>query len=536
MANANKGPAAIAEGAKRFLAGFGEFTAGQKAVVIAVVVALIGGGVLFSRWAATPTYAPMFSNLSGADAAAVVEKLQASGTPYELTDGGTTIMVPQSQVYEARLQMSADGLPSDSESGYALLDKAGVTTSDFIQQKTYQRALSEELANTVESIDGVETAVVNLAIPKDNVFLDEQDPTTASVLVGLKPGANLSDEQVTSIVNLVAGGVEGMDTENVSVVDDKGRTLSSDGATTGAQQAEANDYNTAETAKLQAMLEGVYGVGNVKATVHAELDFDEKTESRREYDYPEEVPPLSSSTTTEKYTGGATGAAGGVLGPDNIQVPAGGEGTESSYEKGSTTEDNAVNQTDTVTKSAPGAVKRKSVAVVLDATKAGAADVNQVTQMVTTAAGIDPARGDTVSVTKAAFDASAADAAAEALKAAEEEEQRAAYVGYAKTAALALLVLVMLIVVLLSFRRRKVEEIDVSTLPINLGDITGERVDEDEAVAVEAPAPVPALVAAPVDPALEAAAARRDEVVELVSRQPQEVAELLRGWLADRRS
>ncbi|NAZ76404.1 flagellar M-ring protein FliF [Kineococcus sp. T13] len=531
-----KGTAAIVENARNFVTGFKNFSAGQKAVVIAVVVALLGGAIVFSRWASTPTYTPMFTNLSGADASAMVEKLKADGVPYELTENGTTISVPQDRVYDERLAMSGAGLPSDSESGYALLDEQGVTTSEFVQQKTYQRALQDELENTIKSIKGVDTAVVNLAIPTKDVFLDEQDPTTASVLVGLKPGAELSGDQVTSVVNLVAGGVEGMDPKNVSVVDDEGNTLSSDASGSSAQQEKTSDYNTAAGSNLQAMLESVYGEGNVKATVNATLNFDDVTTTSTQYTQPEKIDPLASSTSKETYEGSGAGAAAtGVLGPDNIQVPGGTTTEGGGYAKESSTLNNSINRTDQTTKQAPGKVERQSVAVVVDAAAAGAADVNQITQIVTQAAGIDAGRGDTVSVVKTAFDASAAEEAAAALAEAEEAEEQSTLIGYAKTAALGLLVLIMLVVILLAFRRRKVETVDVLDVdPLQLGDITAddEQLKELPPV-VERPV---ALEAAPVDPALEAAAARRTEVVELVSRQPEEVAELLRGWLADRRS
>ena len=533
MAKANKGSAALVDNAKRFAAGFKDFSAGQKAVVIAVIIALVGGAVLFSRWTSTPTYAPMFSNLSGADASAMVEKLKAEGVPYELADNGSTILVPQDQVYDERLAMSGAGLPADSDSGYALLTEGNITTSEFVQQKTYQKVLSQELAKTVEAIDGVDSAVVNLAIPAKDVFLNEQDPTTASVLVKLKPGAELSSAQVTSVVNLVSGGVEGMDTENVSVVDDKGNTLSSDGSGSTAQQEKTGDYNTSSSSALQATLERVYGKGNVTATVNATLNFDDTTTTSKQYTQPQPaVDPLASTKTTETYEGTGTAAATGVLGPDNIQVPADADGT-GGYAKESETRNNSVNQTETTTVAAPGKVQRQSVAVVIDAKAAGAADVNEITQIVTQAAGIDAARGDTVSVVKTAFDDTAATEAAEALAEAEKAEEQSTLIGYAKTAGLALLVLVMLIVILVAFRRRKVETVDVLDVgpPLDLGDITG-GLKELPAV-VERPV---ALEAAPVDPALEAAAARRTEVVELVSRQPEEVAELLRGWLADRRS
>ncbi|NAZ82849.1 flagellar M-ring protein FliF [Kineococcus sp. R8] len=538
MAQATKGPAAIVEGAKRFATGFKSFSAGQKAVVLAVVTALIVGGVLFSQWVAKPTYTPMFSNLSGADASAIVEQLKSAGVPYELSDNGATISVPQAAVYEQRLQAAAEGLPADTESGYALLnEQSGVTTSEFMQQKNYQEALSSELEKTIESIDGVETSKINLAMPAKSVFLNEQDPVTASVLVMLKPGKSLTSDQVLSVVNLVARGVEGMDPKNVSVVDGKGNTLSTDDSGAGAMQQKTGDYNTAASGALQQQLEAVLGQGNVIATVNATLDFDARTSTSKQFTQPDGVDPIASSSSEEIYDG-AGNPVGGVLGPDNIQVPAGEGAGEGGYTKKDVSEENAVNTVEEVTQAAPGSVKRQSVAVVIDATKAGAADVNQITQFVTNAAGLDPGRGDTVTVTKMAFDASAATEAGAALEAAQKAEEQDALIGYAKTAALALLVLVMLIMVLVAFRRRKdesVDVLDVNAPPISLGDITDENA-EPRMLEQGVPRQRIALEPAPVDPALEAAAARRDEVVELVSRQPEEVAELLRGWLADRRS
>src|SRR6185436_4288511 len=142
-------------------------------VVLASVIAIGLGAFLFFSWSSTPDYSPLFSNLASKDAGAIVEKLDAAGTPYELTDGGQTIMVPKDQVYQLRLQMSSAGLPAESDTGYALLDQQGVTTSEFMQQVGYQRALEGELTKTIKSIDGVSSASVHLAIPKKDVFSDK---------------------------------------------------------------------------------------------------------------------------------------------------------------------------------------------------------------------------------------------------------------------------------------------------------------------------------------------------------------------------
>src|SRR5690349_13194107 len=146
------------------------FTSGQKAVTIVAILALAIGGYFFATWAGQPQYAPLFTNLAGADASSIVDKLTSDGTPYELADGGGTILVPKDKVYAERISMSSAGLPSQGEAGYALLDKQGVMTSDFMQRVTYRRALEGELGKTIRAIDGVTAATVHLAIPEKDVF------------------------------------------------------------------------------------------------------------------------------------------------------------------------------------------------------------------------------------------------------------------------------------------------------------------------------------------------------------------------------
>ena len=153
---------------------FSGFTAGQRAMTaIAVVVALVGVG-LFATWVAKPTYAPLFTGLSGTDASAITAKLTEAKQPYQLADGGLTVLVPQADVYQQRIDLSGQGLPAGGGGGdgYSLLDKQSMTSSDFQQKITYQRALEGELRQTIEAIDGVQAAVVHVAIPEEDVFTE----------------------------------------------------------------------------------------------------------------------------------------------------------------------------------------------------------------------------------------------------------------------------------------------------------------------------------------------------------------------------
>lgn len=526
----------------------GGFTTPQKVLAVLGVAVLLLGGVAFWRWASAPTMTPLFSNLAMEDASAITDQLDGAGTAYELADGGTTILVPKDQVYGLRLDMSAAGLPGSSDTGYALLDAQGVTTSQFQQQTTWQRALEGELATTIGSIASVESARVQLAIPEDDVFTDTKGKPTASVLVTTQPGRDLSDSQVQSVVHLVSSSVEGMNPDDVTVVDAAGNLLSTAGAgATGLRDQQTADYETRVTASLQQVLDQVLGKGKAVATVTADLDFDATTSTAETFSKPEGTPLLSESTTKENYTGSGAAVGGqlggtGILGPDNIAVPTGAENGTGEYLNESANRVYGTNKLTEQTQKAPGSVRRQSVSVVVDTAAAGDVDMQSLRDTVSAAAGIDATRGDVVNVTKMAFDTSGDEAAAAAAKeaaAAAAAEQRTQLI---TTGAVVLVILVLLVLALLGARRRrKAQEEDADEEPYDLGPL---QAVAPEPVALD----TSALPAGPDLEAIEAprtglvplpptdAARAREEVVDLVERQPDEVAELLRGWLvADKR-
>jgi flagellar M-ring protein FliF len=152
----------------RVIAGF---SLAQRTIAIIGVAVLALGIVALSSWLSRPTYTPLFSGMSASDANAVVEQLRSSSVPYELADGGATVLVPEKDVYDQRLAAASAGLPGSSSGGYSLLDKMGVTTSEFQQSVTFKRAIEGELAATISSIKGVTAASVQLAIPEESVFV-----------------------------------------------------------------------------------------------------------------------------------------------------------------------------------------------------------------------------------------------------------------------------------------------------------------------------------------------------------------------------
>ncbi len=269
-------PAALAGPLGRIRSALSTISLGQKVVIGLLTAGLLLGGIYFVRWITAPTMAPLFSNLASTDASAIVDELNAADVAYDLTDGGATIMVANDQVYDLRLSMSGKGLPAGSETGYALLEEQGITTSEFQQQVQYQRALEGELSQTLEALDGVRQAVVHVALPEDEVFVTDQAEPTASVLLDLAPGTSLSGEQIQAVTNLVSSSIQDMDPEQVTVADSTGQVLSAagQGVTSSAGDARSQmeqEYEARLAANAQAILDRVLGPGHAQVSVRADL-------------------------------------------------------------------------------------------------------------------------------------------------------------------------------------------------------------------------------------------------------------------------
>jgi flagellar M-ring protein FliF len=527
---------------RRITDAFKSFTPGQKAVTITAVIALVIGGYFFATWASKPSYSILFNNLSTKDASAITESLQKSGTKFELANDGQTILVPQDQVNQLRLSLSGQGLPGDAGTGYSLLDQQGITTSDFMQHTNYQRALEGELAKTIGSIEGVEAATVHLVLPQKDVFADNQDQPTASVLVASSPTQPLSGQQVQAIVHLVASSVEGLDPTQVTVAGADGKILSTGGGadvgTGGDNSTDAQTvaYQNRMNTSLQSMLDNVVGPGHAVVTTTATLDFDQTSTTSKSYQQDPSLPATSEQNSREAYNGSGN-CNGGVLGPDNIAGPGcNSAGSSSSgpgqYENSTTTRNNALNEVNKVSKSAPGSIKNLHVAVLLDSTTAGSVDPTQIQQLLSSAVGIDPTRGDTIAVSAMPFDTSAAKDAQNALTASATAAKAAKQTSLIKTGALAAVVLALMFVAWRATKRSKKRK-----------GLTGEERQhlEDMQAALEAQrlaelnAAIPAqmIEAGPdMSAELEAREERVREIEQMVKDQPEEMATLLRGWLA----
>ncbi|GLY27017.1 flagellar basal-body MS-ring/collar protein FliF [Kineosporia sp. NBRC 101731] len=513
------------------------FTAGQRAVVIIGVIALLMAAFALSKYLSQPNWTPLYGGLSGEDANAITEQLNTDGVPYQLADSGTAILVPQEQVYSERIKLAAAGLAGaangSSGEGWSLLDDQGITATEFQQSVAYQRALSGELGKTLEAMNGVDKAVVQLAIPEESVFAEETRKPTASVLLKLKPGTELADGQVQSITQLVGGSVANLSPDDVTVTDQNGELLSGSGSGAGsaANDASQTDNQTATfesrmNKSVENVLNAVVGPNNARVQVNATLNFDtQKTTSKTYTQSDPAPPPLSEAEVNEKYSG--TGAAaGGTLG-QTLPTPLNAGGGTGDYNRIQSTVNNAVNQSVAEIKAAPGKVERMTVAVVLNSKTAGAMNTNTASQLVTNALGLDPARGDSVQVSVLPFDTTAADAASKALEAQASAERTAGYLGLAKQTGLTLLVLVVVLIFLRRRKKRRIEE-EEARIEATASDLPDGMLLSPQALAHNQQLAL----------AQEADLSRdrmREEVSAMVDNQPDDVAAMLQGWLAERK-
>src|SRR5438309_470155 len=303
---------------KRVWRGLGR---GQQIGLAAVAAALVGLLFIVSTVGRGADSAIAYSGLSNDDEAAIVQKLKDAKIPYELQDGGT-IRVPSGQLQEARLATAGMGLGGKpaAGSGFELFNQPSFGQTEFTQKVNYQRALENELARSIGQMDAVDTARVHLVMPEQTLFANQQQPTTASVMLKLKPGKHLDSAQSRSISNMVAGSVQGLKPQNLTIVDINGNTLTPDdgaGSTAGlsSKQLETQrGYESTTEHNLQAMLDNVLGPGKATVRVAAVMNWDQIEQTNETYtpSDPTKTPVLTNHAITETSNGGA--AVGGVPG------------------------------------------------------------------------------------------------------------------------------------------------------------------------------------------------------------------------------
>jgi flagellar M-ring protein FliF len=402
-----------AEQAKHF---WGTRSNKQRMFLLGGAGATVALLMLFVRLLGTPEYKPLFTNLDPGDAQAVATELSTAGIPHQLSTDGKTISVPADKVDTARMQAAAQGEPHTGQMGFELFDKMSWGQTEFDEKVDYQRALEGELERSIETLSDVESARVNLVMPTDSIFLDQQQGAKASVVLKLRDG-ELSKDAVRAIARLVAGAVPQLKPQDVSIVNadtDEALGLDSGNSTDGA----GNDASLAE--KLIQTLEPVVGVGRIRATVNVQYNHATTDESQEKYD--PTVSVLLSDQKSEDHMGGSAipsgvpGTASNI--PKATKAKAAAPATSSGQ---SSTTENAqygVDKTVIHTITPAGEVQRISAAILVDdaivkTVQKGKTvfvrrphspqEMTEIRDLAEAAIGFNAQRGDTISVEDIAF-------------------------------------------------------------------------------------------------------------------------------------
>ncbi len=492
-----------------------DLTASQKSVMAAATVVVLIASAAFFTWVTQPSYTVLYSGIDETQLSQVVDSLESAGVPYRLEGGGSRVLVPQDSVYRVRADLAADGIQASVvPQGYELLDEQGLSVSDFRQRVDYQRALEGELARTLTAMGSVDSSTVHLVIPEEALFVENQEPVTASVLVD--PNGSLADSDIEAIVMLVASSVEGLEPSQVTVASTDGVVLHAageDGATAlGNRQLRlTSDFETALSADINEMLASVLGAGRASVVVRAELDFDERSTESETYS-PESATALRSQVIEETFTGAGAAPVGSV-GVDGAAIDTGDGAYD--YSRNEDTTEFGIDRVVVKTTEAPGTVERLSVAVVVDdgsLTGATAPDVTAIESLVTAAIGAQDQRGDTVEVSAVPFPA-----LPEAVEEAPVEEGGIMTLLPTIIGALVLLLVTVALFLMSRGGKKKARKGEIVELTQALSGGDGAVIDANDMANQNA---VLGLT---------------DDVIQLVERQPEEIATLLRSWLADRR-
>ena len=401
------------------LRAFGSQPSVQKVLPAFLGISALGAVALTYMMLAPAPQRTLYSDLSDSERASVVDALDKASIAYQINNNTGALTVNEDDLYQARMLVASNGALAAPQSGDDVLASLPMGASRVLEGERLRSARERDLQLTVMEIDGVESVRVHLAEGEKSVFVRDNLPPTASVMVRLARGRQLSESQVRAIVNLVAGSVPGLTPDAVRVIDQHGRLLSDK---TAGGDSDRLDLQSRMEEKLRnqvsQLLTPMLGANNFSSEIQIELDMDQVTSARESYDKQGVVrseTEAQSQTVAPQPAAGVPGVLANTPPPPTTaqpQPPAGtpqpAAGAQPPMTSDSTASRNyELGREVAVANSAPGKVKRISVAVALSAKamKNGkAADVDQIKQLVSAAVGADPARGDQVAVITRSFE------------------------------------------------------------------------------------------------------------------------------------
>jgi flagellar M-ring protein FliF len=553
--------------------------ASLKPLLLLVGIAMaVAAGVTVVLWSRGPTYSLLFANLSTQDQAQVTQALDTAQIPYRINPSGTGIEVPADRLNDARLKLAGQGIP-EGGGGFATMDKdPGFGVSQFMENARYQHALESELARTISALKPVEGARVHLAVPRQSAFVRDHKGASASVFLQLKQGRRLEQEQIQAIVNLVASSIPDLEANQVTVVDQQGRLLSSpeghDEFAVREQQYDMvhrleDDY----AQRIEGLLTPLVGAGRVRAQVVAQMDMAVSEESHEQYRPDSQI--VRSEQTSESVSkdgssaGGVPGAltnqppaagvaqpppsntpppaanaAGGKPGatPATSPVPGTGGAGSSDNTSRQSTRNYEIDRTMNYTRNPSGRLRRVTVAVLIDNVRITGKDgkvtetplskdqLDHINELVKGAVGYDESRGDSVNVLNASFTQEAPPTAGEG----ELEKQKIWEAPWFQDVLKVVAGLIVLLVLVLSVLRPMIKTLIGPAPKMQVGVLPREKESEADQLQRQQQAALPSADAQGT--AATAAIAHEQQVTAartMVNQDPKRVAQVVRGWVAN---
>lgn len=520
---------------------------GARVGLIALGIVSLGGIAMYASQDASAPNTVLFSNLAEDDAARIVEHLRTANIPFSIGPDGTTVLVAEDKVHETRLMLAVDGLPNGGGVGFEVFDAQRFGESEFAEQVKYHRALEGELARTISHLTGVERARVHLVMPTRSLFAAADQAASASIVVHLKPGFRMRDDQAKGIVHLVASSVRDLSTERVTLVDAEGKRLGGSGE--GDQASDSDSFRRSiEVSKervVQQLLDTTLGVGKSVVRVAAEVSFTKEEWTEERYD-PESTATRSFQISEERE-GGPGKTVGGVPGtPSNL--PGGdasttGAGLGPGLARRSETHNYEISKTLRRGVEPVGRVKGMQVAVVVDGKWSGKepkrtftplpkAELDRIQNITASALGLDTKRGDKVLVECVPFvnaPGPVPDDAVRGLDAILEANSKSikyALMGFGVLAGLALLVAGLRLLGRSAVLVPETQEVTMASLGL------GQKTEKFMATTGGQHSQDRALGAGGVikDDTMEQV---RQLASELAAQEPEAAARVIRGWLGE---
>ena len=481
----------------------------QRFAAVGVTIFTIVCMITMLIWAQRPKYEVLYSRLAEDDANNIVMEMEASKIPYRLEQNGTVILVPSKRIPELRLGLAGKGLPRTAGVGYEIFDKVNIGVTDFVQRINYRRALEGELTRSIETMRNVEKARVHIVIPEERLFTEDQKKPTASIMLKLKPSSKLDEDQTVGITHLVASSIEGLEPEDITIVDSYGNLLSSVQATDPMVKLTAHQLELRQRLddylirKVQSLLNGIMGQGNSIVRVSAEIDFNKIEQTIHTFDPAATVvrsEQTDETTTTNQKETLTTGQTSAIT---NFDI--------------NETMEHVVRQA--------GNVRRLTVAVSVNFRKETVTaptgeetvqrvprsqqELDNIQNIVQNAIGLDALRGDEIAISQFDFDTTQID---EERRRLEDAESREFWYGVAQK-----LLLVISILIFVLFARSLLRSLKI--LPPR------EAAEEgiEAAVTIEEEISVEAQKRAQI----------QEQVMIFAKEKPTNVAKLLKTWMVE---